>query len=587
MQNSIVIDAGYGDSGVGQVVDWLSSTFEYNVIARYNGGPQAGNIVKIKKEKDITHEFQTYGSGTFRGLNTVLLPSVVFDPILLWKELLTLKEKEKMGMVKMIIDYHCPVITPYDIYLNQNSSKNLSDGTCGKGVFVTKQRELNHHHIHAIDLQYPDVLALKLLALKKAYQFPLKLEDGTEYDIDLTEFLHCANEIVNKSNFAIRSIFVEGDIYSDTIFESTQGLMLDERIGIFPHCTPSKIDIPEDQKIDKVYLVVKAYNTRHGNGPLTTQQSPVSLKKDITKEDPFQGSLRSGILDLDVLMYAIRSSNILDYLTRNKDTKLFVVFTHLDDIKSEWSYKRDGFINKFKDEEAFLADLSKQLESINYIFETRLCGTYVSNGPLSADIREFGETKGNKKGGVLRGNGNGPAPRRVRIADPLPPAEPGFSMTEDVSTHRITIDTETNGMLGEEVRARAANELRSMISGGPMDGRAIVDSDGTPISIHNTEDSRAFASQILADASRELHGEPGMPLIAADRNNVRSDIAIHPNNGQWYDEIVDRGPQFDSAGNPNPDFSRGELRVEGLRDALHELADSFAQMDAEMSDNSI
>lgn len=550
MQNSIVIDLGYGNSRLGQVVDWISSTFEYDIVARYNGGPQSGNLVKVKKDgKELSHEFQIFGSGVLRGFNTVLLPGVVFDPILLWKEYLELKGKTKMGLVKLIIDYHCPVITPYDVYINQNSTRNLSDGTSGKGVYVTKRREENHHHIQAIDLQYPDVLALKLQALKKAYEFPAKLANGSEYDVDLTEFLHCANEIVHTSNFIIRSVIANDDVDSNVIFESSAGLMLDENIGIFPHCTPSKLDIPDSHKIDNIYLVIKAYSTRHGNGPLTTEKTPVSLNKDISKEDTYQGALRSGILDLDVLFYALQSSNIQEYLYKHKESKLFLVFTHLDDIKSEWSYKHNGFISKFKDEKSFIKSILSEFITMSYTYDCRLIGTYISNGLYKEDIHEVNCDRNAK----IK---NGFSPPRTTLA-PAPEQvirRANQVLTEDIHELAEGLDLETSEMA--MTAADFANHAIS-VNDGPSDIRNTI--------INERMRSESGSLRVVTD-------EYGRSVIV---NEVIESMTQSETNTLLAREILqnstanaqmDRGPEFDGAGNENPESRRGgwtPLQVRG------------------------
>jgi adenylosuccinate synthase len=559
MQNACVIDLGYGGSGVGQVIDWLMSTFEYSSVAKYNGGPQAEETVKFKNKSGniIAHDFQTFGSGTFREFSTILLPSVVFDPILLWKEFLTLKEKTRMGSIRMLIDYHSPVITPYDVYMNLNSSKNLEDGTCGKGVFVTKQREKNHHHLHAIDLLYPDVLALKLQALKKAYQFPIKTADGQEYDVDLTEFLHCVDEIVKSPTFMIRSISANNDIDSNIVFESSQGLMLDENIGIFPHCSPSKVDIPDEYKVDKVYLVTKAYHTRHGNGPLTTEKAPVSFSGDISKSDAYRGSLRSGILDLDVLCYALESSNICDYLVKNKDTKLHLVVTHMQDIKDGWCYKRHNEVISYKDNISFVKGILREIELVNNVYEARMKGVYMAEGEFKDDISEIKENINRKV--PLSGP---PSSRRIRTREDADQAMEPVEMVEPGNPGGpIAIDNETSGLTGR--RAIFGNDTVNMRD---------VTADFANAAL-GARDGAWYDAQTTANTNHEL-------TESLRRSTIQQELNEHMHGAS----ITDNGPEFDGAGNANSEFNRAvrnDIRTAGL-----ELAEAFATIDAE-SDRSI
>jgi len=380
--NIAVIGVGFGDEGKGLTVDNLTSKClekgETVFNVRYSGGCQCAHGVRISDgtEKGKFHEFRIFGSGSMRGASTILTKDVVFDPISMLDELLELGElvEEKIyKALKMYIDPRCPVTTPYEIWVNQHNPRNIENGTCGKGIFSTKLRERNNYHLWFKDLFYPEVLAMKLANIKQIYKFPVEDPETHELmDIDLRDFFKACERIVNSRHFEkFDGRFDKDKTY---IFESSQGLLLDEEIGLFPNCTPSKLDLPEYINFDECYLVTRAYHSRHGNGYLPTANFPVKPNVwETNYTNPWQGEFRTGVLDLQLLQYAIESSNVFDAL------KVNLVITHLDIVENDWRIWVNGDMRTFSSQAEFVEYIIDNLPLFNDV--------YLNNSPFSGNLK--------------------------------------------------------------------------------------------------------------------------------------------------------------------------------------------------------
>jgi adenylosuccinate synthase len=377
MNNCIVIDLGYGDSGKGHVVDWISSRFEHNLVVRYSGSSQCGHEVKVKREDygNLSHNFRIFGSGVFNGVSTYLAPTTIFDPIILYQEFNELSKKTTD--VSIVIHQHCPIITPYEICYNQNNPGILDSGPCGNEIFIIKRREKNNYHIHAIDLCFPDILKLKFKQLEKFYGFSVS-------DRDLNNFFEHVNKILMFDHrIKIRKNLINNETHN-MIFESSQGLLVDKEIGIFPYCTPNKVDIPEGFDFDDIYLVTRTYHTRHGNGPLTTEDYPVKRNQQDTNKN--NALFRSSILDMNMLQYGVMCSNIIPYYIKNKHLNFNLVVTHVDTIEEPYKLKIGNNINEY---DSIYDLIDNIIAFIEKTLSKRFNKIYISDSPYRHSISDY------------------------------------------------------------------------------------------------------------------------------------------------------------------------------------------------------
>ena len=350
MKFQAVVGLGFGDEGKGLTTDFLCSQSKNPLVIRFSGGQQAGHTVVLN---GVRHVFSNFGSGSLRGVPTYWSKFCTVDPIGLMNEFNILKEKEINPILH--IDKLCPVTTPYDTYFNQMAEKLQQHGSCGVGFGSTINREEHFYSLQFIDLFSPWILETKLESIKQFYNFDKKL--------NLDRFIQCIEQIKNlSSNILPVYDFYPTSYYDNYIFEGSQGLLLDQNIGFFPHVTRSNTgskNILTMTEKPELFLITRAYQTRHGNGPMTNENIPNNilinpLETNITNE--YQGVFRRSLLDLDLLKYGINKD---DYI-RNCPNKNLVI-TCLDHVLDEHRFTYQGKIVNSLSGQEFVEKISNIL----------------------------------------------------------------------------------------------------------------------------------------------------------------------------------------------------------------------------------
>jgi adenylosuccinate synthase len=351
MADFAVTGLGFGDEGKGSTVNYLCSLHPDSLVVRYSGGHQAGHTVIQEGRK---HIFSSFGSGTLNGNPTYWSKYCTINPVGIVKELDILLEKGASPL--LYIDDDCPVTTPYDIRANQK--RDFENGTCGVGVGTTIQREENHYSLKYKDLFDPTIFKIKLDLIKKYY------DTDNQKDIDI--FLNCAFAIT-RSKFIDR---VQGmPEYPNYIFEGSQGLLLDQNIGFFPHVTRSNTGSKNIISMGfnpKLYLVTRAYQTRHGNGAMTNTEYPHNISPNIYEsnvDNKYQGKFRVSLLDLDLLLYGINS----DPFIRDSENRTLVI-TCLDQMKDEYRFTYMGKLVSCDSELDFISRIGEYLGIPNILY---------------------------------------------------------------------------------------------------------------------------------------------------------------------------------------------------------------------------
>lgn len=326
MNHLAVVGLGWGDESKGSTIDYLAYKAQewldpYAFTVRFNGGHQAAHNVVLSDGRE--HTFSQYGSGTFRGLPTILSRFMVVEPIGFMRErqhLLDLGIGEYPGMV--IVDSSCLIATPWHMALNREAERSRDEphGTCGLGFGETV----------AYDLDYPgwgprvrdlfDIprLQQKLWAIHGhcvASRVPVQHID---VEAVIRQYVNWAFAVSILSSETIYQIIGEGPC----IFEGAQGVLLDEWHGFHPHTTWStttyeNIDQLVDNPDDVERLgVVRTYTTRHGAGPLPTESDVLTelLREKHNEDSGAQGSFRCGDFDAVAHRYAVDVCGRVDSL---------------------------------------------------------------------------------------------------------------------------------------------------------------------------------------------------------------------------------------------------------------------------------
>jgi len=350
MPNVIVVGLQWGDEGKGKIVDSLSE--KADVVARYQGGHNAGHTVVINNEKFILHLIP---SGIlYKGKTCLIGNGVVVDPAALIEEINGLKERG-IEISNLFLSKNAHLIMPYHVALdNENEklrgAKNI--GTTGRGIGPCYCDKIGRVGIRVADLLQPLVFKEKLRAnlfhinfllenLYKTSRFEVEkiYDEYMGYAEKLAAYIADTDIIVNKT------ISEKGNV----LFEGAQGTLLDIDHGTYPYVTSSNAISGGactglgvgPTKISRVLGIVKAYTTRVGSGPFPTEIKD-ALGDHLRERGGEYGATtgrprRCGWLDMVGLRHAVRINGTTGLVITKLD-----ILDGLDTIKICTSYRHKG-----------------------------------------------------------------------------------------------------------------------------------------------------------------------------------------------------------------------------------------------------
>ena len=335
----MVIDLGFGDSGKGITVDYLAKQQpQESLVVRFSGGHQVGHTVK---RNNFLHTFSNFGAGSLRGVPTYYTANTTIFPPAIIEEYNILKNHHP----KLIFHPLVKVTTPYDIAYNIACETYLNHGSCGVGFGATIQRGESGVNLYAKDLSYSWILKNKLKSIKDYYLNKTR-EDAPEITILFKEELEKISEnlfmISCENCLSLYEIKTQETVlnYRHLIFEGSQGILLDQDHGIFPHVTRSNTSsklafefLEQVRGINthkvSLYYVTRCYQTRHGNGPMSSE-IPVNLinsDQETNVTNQFQGEFRVAELDVQLINYSLETDRVYH---RSENFKKNLVITCLD-----------------------------------------------------------------------------------------------------------------------------------------------------------------------------------------------------------------------------------------------------------------
>ena len=348
MKVDVLLGLQWGDEGKGKIVDVL--TPKYDVIARFQGGPNAGHTLKFNETQHVLH---TIPSGIFRdnALN-IIGNGVVIDPKIFKSEI---EKIEALGIdikKKLVISNRAHLIIPTHIALDHAYETAKGDNKIGstkKGIGPTYTDKIARVGLRIGDIK--NNFEEKYQKLKKMHLEILKCYNF-DFDIDAYEKLWMEGiELIKSfttvdSEFEINQKLKEG---KKVLAEGAQGTLLDIEFGSYPFVTSSNTVTAgactglgiAPNKIDKVFGIFKAYCTRVGSGPFPTElfDEMGQSMRDIGRE---YGSTtgrprRCGWLDMPALKYSIMINGVTDLIMMKSD-----VLCEMDTIKICTAYISDG-----------------------------------------------------------------------------------------------------------------------------------------------------------------------------------------------------------------------------------------------------
>ncbi|MFG1881030.1 adenylosuccinate synthetase [Micromonospora sp. NPDC049102] len=330
MRHVAVVDLGYGDAGKGTVVDWLCATRPVHTVVRFNGGAQAAHNVVLRDGRH--HTFAQFGAGTFHpGVGTHLSRHVVVDPLALAAEadhLATIGVPDALD--RLTVDSEALLATPY--HRAANRAREIArgadrHGSCGLGVGETVAYGLAHPDDapRVADCRHPALLRRRLSVLRDRLTAELGPLDAPPVEDCLPAFTGFADRVAIVDRSWLAAALRTGTC----VFEGAQGVLLDEWHGFHPYTTWSTTTFANvDSLLAEAGLtgevtrigVLRVVTTRHGPGPLVTEDPALPFADRHNPTNPWQGRFRFGHFDAVAHRYALAAAGGVDGLA----------LTHLD-----------------------------------------------------------------------------------------------------------------------------------------------------------------------------------------------------------------------------------------------------------------
>ncbi len=412
---NLLLGLQWGDEGKGKIVDIF--TEQHDVIARFQGGPNAGHTLVFNGHKHVLH---TIPSGIFhdKAMN-IIGNGVVIDPSIFKKEIENLLPFNLNITEKLVISRNAHLILPTHRLIDAASEVSKGKAKIGstlKGIGPTYMDKTGRNGLRVGDMEHPEWME-KYIALKEKH-LNLLTHYNVKLDYDMQELEKAffeGIETLKQFPFIDSVQYMHQAMAEDKkiLAEGAQGTLLDIDFGTYPFVTSSNtsaagactgLGVPPNQ-IGEVFGIMKAYTTRVGSGPFPTELFDEIGEKIAQIGNEFGSTTgrkrRCGWLDLVALKYAVQLNGVTQLLMMKAD-----VLSGIDILKVCTSYKYNGEeINHFpfsidddllqpvytelkgwhkdlsevKEPSEFPAELMEYIQFIEKYLNVKM--TYVSVGP--------------------------------------------------------------------------------------------------------------------------------------------------------------------------------------------------------------
>ena len=348
MKIDVLLGLQWGDEGKGKVVDVLTPS--YDVVARFQGGPNAGHTLEFNGEKYV---LRSIPSGIFQGDKVNIIGNgVVLDPALFREEATALEASGHPLKERLIISKKAHLILPTHRLLDaayEAAKKDSKVGTTGRGIGPTYTDKISRNGIRVGDIL--ENFEAKYTTAKERHEEILK---SLNYEYDLTEIEKKwfeGIEYLKQFKFVDSEHVINNLLKEDKtiLCEGAQGTMLDIDFGSYPFVTSSNTICAgactglgvAPNKIGDVYGIFKAYCTRVGSGPFPTELFDADGDKIREVGQEFGAvtgrKRRCGWIDLVALKYAVMLDGVTNLIMMKSD-----VLDSFETIKACVAYKIDG-----------------------------------------------------------------------------------------------------------------------------------------------------------------------------------------------------------------------------------------------------
>ncbi|WP_339339886.1 adenylosuccinate synthase [uncultured Oceanicoccus sp.] len=323
-KNVVILGTQWGDEGKGKIVDLL--TDQAGLVARFQGGHNAGHTLVINGEKTVLHLIP---SGVLReNVQCLIGNGVVLSPAALLKEIGELEQKGVPVRERLLLSPACPLILDYHIALDQARELARGEakiGTTGRGIGPAYEDKVARRGVRLGDLLHPERFASKLKTVMELHNFQLTQyykTDAVDYQTVYDQAMEMAEQLKPMIADVTGLLHDSREAGKNILFEGAQGSLLDIDHGTYPFVTSSNTTAGGTATgsgfgplyLDYVLGITKAYTTRVGSGPFPTELFDQVGKHLAEKGHEFGATTgrarRCGWFDAVALRQAVRINSL-------------------------------------------------------------------------------------------------------------------------------------------------------------------------------------------------------------------------------------------------------------------------------------
>jgi len=322
MAVDILVGLQWGDEGKGKIVDVLAPT--YDIVARFQGGPNAGHTLEFNGTKHVLHQIP---SGIFHPhIINIIGNGVVLDPVIFRAEMQKLTDRGIDGAQNLYISQKAQLILPSHKYIDRVQEEALGENKIGstlKGIGPTYQDKIGRFGLRVGDILAPDfkdrynTIIERHQKIVGFYGKNLDIAEAEEAFFSAVEYLRTMQLV--DSEYMLNEAIAAG---KKILAEGAQGSLLDIDFGTYPFVTSSNTLVAgactglgvAPRHIGEVYGIFKAYCTRVGSGPFPTELLEETGERIRQAGREFGSTTgrprRCGWIDLPTLKYSIMLNGV-------------------------------------------------------------------------------------------------------------------------------------------------------------------------------------------------------------------------------------------------------------------------------------
>lgn len=342
----VILGLQWGDEGKGKIVDYFAR--DYDIVARFQGGPNAGHTLYFEGKKIVLHQIP---SGIFhQNIENIIGSGVVLDPVTLTKECRSVEDMGVDYRKNLFVSERTHLILPGHRALDKASELSKGKDKIGstlKGIGPAYMDKTGRNGLRVGDLLQPD-FKRKYEDLRSKHQ---RMLDGLQFEEDFSQWesdFFDSIELLKSLKIISGEYFIHERMQQGkrVLAEGAQGSMLDVDFGTFPFVTSSNTVTAgvctglgiAPQKIRNVIGITKAYCTRVGSGPFPTELQDASGDYLRNKGNEFGSTTgrprRCGWIDLVALRYACMINGVNAIVMTKAD-----ILDELDELKVCHAYR--------------------------------------------------------------------------------------------------------------------------------------------------------------------------------------------------------------------------------------------------------